>query len=99
MNIQEAQSQEEWNAFLLQSKHSPFLQSWTMGTVYEEILQTPVRLEARGNNGKITGICLGIVVPARRGKHIAVQYGPITESDSVACELLEECCKRAKELG
>jgi peptidoglycan pentaglycine glycine transferase (the first glycine) len=76
MHIQPATNATEWDGFLRGQRFSPFLQSWTMGEVYREIGQEPVRLEMR-EDGKITGICQAIIVPAKRGRHLMVQYGPI----------------------
>ncbi len=70
-----------WDAFLSRQQYRPFLQSWTMGDVYEAFGQTPIRLVAHDATGAIAGICLAIFVPARRGKHFAVQYGPILSDD------------------
>lgn len=72
-----AENRQEWDAFLKEQRFSPFLQSWTMGEVYADIGQEPIRLEVR-EDGKIVGICQAILVPARRGRHLMVQYGPIT---------------------
>lgn len=71
-----AASEGEWESFLTSQPWSPFLQSWTMGEVYRAIGEVPVRLEAR-DQGTIVGICQAIVVPARRGRHLAVMYGPV----------------------
>src|SRR5205085_6476237 len=79
MHVQVATNQTDWDAFLIAQQFSPFLQSWTMGEVYREIGQEPIRLEVR-DQGNIVAICLGIVVPAKRGRHLMVQYGPICDS-------------------
>ncbi len=76
MNVQTATNQAEWDSFLKAQRFSPFLQSWTMGEVYRDIGQEPVRLEVR-DDGNIVGICQAILVPARRGRHLMVQYGPV----------------------
>lgn len=47
-----------------------------MGEVYRDIGQEPIRLEVRDGE-RIVGICQTIVVPAKRGRHLMVQYGPI----------------------
>ncbi len=47
-----------------------------MGEVYADIDQKPVRLVAE-LNGVLQGICFAHVVPARRGKHLSVPYGPV----------------------
>lgn len=76
MNIQLATDPSSWDQFLRAQRFAPFLQSWTMGDVYNDIGQQPIRLECI-EDGKIQGICQAIVVPARRGKHLMVQYGPV----------------------
>src|SRR3989338_7104014 len=83
MNVTPATHPAEWDAFLRSQSFSPFLQSWTMGEVFRDIGQEPIRLEVR-ENGVIVGICLAIVVPARRGRHLMVQYGPIVSGERVA---------------
>ncbi len=76
MNIQLATDSAAWEHFLKSQRFSPFLQNWTMGEVYRDIGQEPIRLEMH-EGGVIAGICQAIVVPARRGRHLMVQYGPI----------------------
>ena len=76
MQIQNASDQRQWDTFVQAQPYASFLQSWTMGEVYREIGQEPIRLEAR-EDGKIVGICQAIVVPARRGRHLMIQYGPL----------------------
>ena len=76
MTIREATDQSTWDTFLRVQPWKPFLQSWTMGEVYRDIGQEPVRLIAE-ENGAVTGICFGHIVPAKRGKHLSVPYGPV----------------------
>jgi len=76
VHIAEAKAPETWNSFLCRQKFHPFLQSWEMGEVYREIGQEPVRLEIRDNE-KIIGICFGHIVPAKRGRHLSIPYGPV----------------------
>ncbi len=83
MIIEPATDQRLWDDFLTSQPFSPFLQSWTMGEVYRDIGQEPIRLWARDETD-IHAICQGIVVPARRGKHVMVQYGPIISDKRVA---------------
>ncbi|NLG06875.1 aminoacyltransferase, partial [Candidatus Peribacteria bacterium] len=71
-----ASNQATWDAFLATQTFSPFLQSWTMGEVYRDTGQEPMRLEIREGNTLI-GICQAIIVPARRGRHLAIPYGPV----------------------
>lgn len=76
MDIAPATDARAWDSFLTRQRFSPFLQSWTMGEVYRSLGQEPVRLEMREGND-IVGICFGHVVPARRGRHVSVPYGPV----------------------
>ena len=76
MNICHAQHQQEWDTFLSRQQYRPFLQSWTMGEVYNDVGQKPIRLEIR-EEGILVGICFALLVPAKRGRHLFVPYGPI----------------------
>jgi lipid II:glycine glycyltransferase (peptidoglycan interpeptide bridge formation enzyme) len=99
MQIAKANNAQEWDAFLTRQQFSPFLQSWTMGEVYRDTAQEPIRLEVR-ENGAIVGICLSIVVPARRGRHLAIPYGPVCErgKEKIVSDLLiGELTRVAKE--
>lgn len=78
MIISKSTNQEQWDTFLASQPFSPFLQSWTMGEVYKEVGEDSIRLEVRDGDA-IVGICQAIVVPARRGRHLAVMYGPILD--------------------
>ena len=78
MNISEATDSLAWDAFLRAQPWKPFLQSWTMGEVYRDIGQEPVRLIAE-RNGAVTAICFGHIVPAKRGRHLSIPYGPVLD--------------------
>lgn len=80
MTVELATDQASWDQFLSSQPYSPFLQSWTMGEVYRDCGQEPIRIEVRDGND-ITAICQAIVVPARRGRHLSVPYGPIISSN------------------
>lgn len=103
MTVSEATDQQAWDAFLSAQTYRPFLQSWTMGEVYRDTQQEPIRLEVR-EGGEITAICLAILVPARRGRHLMIPYGPIMRSTEYGVQstevfnlLLEELKRVAKE--
>jgi len=76
MDIKEATNQSEWDEFLSKQTYRPFMQSWTMGEVYRDIGEEPIRLEMREGE-KLVGICQALVIPARRGRHLVVPYGPV----------------------
>lgn len=88
MTVRPATDRMHWDAFVTANAFSPFLQSWTMGEVYREIGQEPIRLEAT-LDGKLEGVCQAIVVPARRGRHLMVQYGPLLHDPSALVPLLD----------
>ena len=94
MEIREATDSGAWDAFLSTQKYSPFMQSWTMGEVYRDIGEEPIRLEMIENN-QIVGICQALVINARRGKHLVVPYGPITDNRQPTTQLIEALKKEA----
>ncbi|MDB4978637.1 MAG: hypothetical protein JWM56_823 [Candidatus Peribacteria bacterium] len=96
MTIALATNQAEWDNFLVARQFSPFLQSWTMGEVYAELHQTPVRWIIKDGD-EVRGICMGLIVPARRGRHLSVPYGPVITDPSVLPELLEAIKQTAHE--
>ncbi len=98
MLVQPATDQRHWDEFLDRQRFSPFLQSWTMGEVCRDIGQEPIRLMAKDGDA-IVGICQGIYVPARRGRHIAVMYGPVTASVEIGTQLLQALSDHARERG
>lgn len=57
-----------------------------MGDVYRDIGQSPVRL-AITRDEKIIGICQALTVLARRGKHLAILYGPVLDETLTQEEL------------
>ena len=87
ITLTEAKNPQAWDAFLASQSYRPFLQSWAMGEVYKDIGQEPVRLIAE-EDGKAVGICYAHLVPARRGRHLSVPYGPVIE-----CKMQSEECK------
>ncbi len=76
MEIQLATDPQAWDAFIAAQPWKPFLQSWTMGDVYKDVGQEPIRLSAEDSKG-IRAICFAHVVAAKRGKHLSVPYGPL----------------------
>ncbi len=102
MEITSQTNEQEWESFLQAQPWSPFLQSFPMGEVYRRIGEEPVRLAVReGAGARIVGICQAIKVPAKRGKHLAVMYGPIlgevSDQRSVISLIVEELKKIARE--
>lgn len=95
MRIDIASDQAAWDAFLSTQTFSPFLQSWTMGEVYKRTNQEVIRLETRNGND-ITGICMAVVVPAKRGRHLSIPYGPVVDSLDTLPLFIEALKEEAK---
>lgn len=97
ITVRPATDRAAWESFLQGRPYASFLQSWTMGEVYRDIGQEPVRFEAV-KDGTIVGACQAILVPARRGRHLMVQYGPQLADDAALEPLVnavkEEATKR-----
>jgi lipid II:glycine glycyltransferase (peptidoglycan interpeptide bridge formation enzyme) len=91
MNLAQSTHPDLWNRFLADQPWSPFLQSFEMGEVYRAIGQQSVRVAVE-ENGALLGIAFGHVVPARRGRHIAVPYGPVL-SHTLPIERQKEVAK------
>lgn len=87
-----------WDAFLAAHPRASFLQSWTMGEVYRDIGQEPVRVLAE-DGGNVVAVCQAIHVPARRGKHLAVMYGPVGRSYDAGAALLDALRREARARG
>lgn len=96
MDIRPATDPKSWDAFLASERFSPFLQSWTMGEVYRSIGQQPLRFEVT-DEAKLTGICFGHIVPAKRGKHLSIPYGPVLKDTNALPPLIEALMQSAKE--
>jgi peptidoglycan pentaglycine glycine transferase (the first glycine) len=79
MHVTDTLEASAWDAFLSRQRYRPFLQSWTMGEVYGDIGQRPIRL-AVTRDERCIAICQAVVVPARRGRHLAVLYGPLFDA-------------------
>lgn len=104
MHIEETTDKQAWDDFLKAQEWSPFLQSFTMGEVYKEIGQEPVRLQIKEDN-TIIGTCFGHKVSAKRGVHLSIPYGPVIanighQKEQDAFRLLIDALKtRATDLG
>ncbi|MFH0851247.1 MAG: peptidoglycan bridge formation glycyltransferase FemA/FemB family protein [Candidatus Peregrinibacteria bacterium] len=96
MTVTEATDQQAWDFFLSRQQFRPFLQSWTMGEVYRDTQQEPIRLEVH-EDGEIVAICQAIVVPAKRGRHLSIPYGPLVSNQESLDVLLQELKRIARQ--
>ncbi|HLD71336.1 MAG TPA: hypothetical protein VI873_01830, partial [Candidatus Peribacteraceae bacterium] len=95
IRIEAATDQREWDDFLSRQTFRPFLQSWTMGAVEADTGEKPIRIVARDERG-ILGLAHCNLVPARRGRHLAVPYGPLGSAAALPM-LLEKLKEIAKQ--
>lgn len=88
--VHPASDSKRWDDFLTAQPYAPFLQSWAMGDVYSDQGQDPIRLELYEDE-TLRAICFAHIVPARRGRHLSVPYGPVIASqDPVEIERITE---------
>jgi lipid II:glycine glycyltransferase (peptidoglycan interpeptide bridge formation enzyme) len=80
---------QAWDDCLARQVFRPFLQSWTMGEVARSLGQTPVRLGVHDDAGRLRSLCLATLIPARRGRHLAVAYGPVGDPLDIPVLLAE----------
>ncbi len=97
-SVRPSTSPDAWDAFLARQRFRPFLQSWTMGDVYADIDQPPIRLEAIDAKGELAAIAFAHLVPARRGRHLSVPYGPVGDLAAFPA-LFEALAKAGREQG
>jgi lipid II:glycine glycyltransferase (peptidoglycan interpeptide bridge formation enzyme) len=98
MTIEQASNQQEWDGFLAAQQFRPFLQSWTMGEVYRDIGEEPIRLIARESDA-IVGICQAMIVDAKRGRHLVIPYGPIVGICNLQSAICTEIINALKDLA
>lgn len=79
MRCTEYSNKAQWEQWLKSQRFSPFLQSYTMGEVYESLGQTVYRFAVQDDTNAILALCQATLVNARRGRHLAVLYGPVIQ--------------------
>lgn len=77
MHISEQITEQEWEAFLLQQPHAPFLQSWHMRSLHKLTHEETHVIAMRDDAGTVQGVALCVVVRARRGHYLFLPYGPV----------------------
>lgn len=71
-------SKDEWEGFMTTHPEANFLHSWYWGDFHHELNHQIVR-NGFYKNGKLVGVLLAIVEPARRGRHLVVPGGPVID--------------------
>lgn len=76
-------SSAEWEAFIQTHPEANFLQSWLWGE-FNQRLDRKVYRQGFFENGKLAGVMLAIVEPARRARYLTVPGGPIIDWQNTA---------------
>ena len=98
MNIQIVESKQDWETFLQIHPEANFLQSWQWGEFQKALGKTVIRTGLY-KDGKLAGVFLSVVEPAKRGRYMTVAGGPILDlSDQQSFEaFVSEVSRIAKE--
>jgi len=75
MKISEISSEEIWESFLLGCEEKTFLQSWNWGEFNKKMGNKIWRLGVYENE-QLLGVCLVVLIKAKRGTFLLVQHGP-----------------------
>lgn len=77
MIIEEIQEKELWESYLLSSSDvPPFFQSWNWSLVQERLGNKVFRL-GMFEEKNLVGVCLAVLIAARRGKYLHLRHGPV----------------------
>ncbi len=97
IEVKPVTNQDEWAAFLAAHPESNFLQSWQWGEFHAALGKTIFR-QGFYQSGKLAGVMLSVVEPARRGRYITVPGGPILDwhNQSVVQAFTQEIRIQAK---
>lgn len=89
----------EWENFLLSRSRQPFFQSWNWGELQKNLHNDILRLGIYDNR-KFVGVCLAVIVNAKRGSFLHLRHGPVFVSfskkylDKLLYYLTQEAKKR-----
>ena len=76
MKLDIIEDKKVWEDFLLSQEYQPFFQSWNWGEVQERAGHTIYRL-GLFDGKKLVGICLAVLVNAKRGRYLHLRHGPV----------------------
>ncbi len=90
--------QSEWDQFVTDHDEANFLHSWQWGEFHTSRGRTVLRRGVYEGN-TLVGVYTGHVEPARRGKHLQIVGGPITNWSDIAATqaLFDDMKQQAKE--
>lgn len=78
ITVAPVQDKMEWERFVTDHPEANFLHSWQWGT-FNERLGRQVERVGIYKDSALKGVILGVVIPARRGRHIVEAGGPILD--------------------
>ncbi len=81
IQVKISENKAEWESFLLAQNHPPFLQSWNSAK-QEQLLGNESLKLGIYENSTLVGICLVLLVHAKRGKYLYIPYGPVLKNYS-----------------
>jgi len=96
ITIREILDKELWENFLAGHPEANFLHSWYWGEFQKQIGREAIRVGFY-SNGKLLGIMLSIVEPAKRARHLIMPGGPILDWNNK--ELTTSFGKEIRNLG
>ena len=76
ITVKNIENKKTWEDFILAHPEANFLQSWSWGEFHKALDKT---IDRKGfyQNGKLVGVMLSVIEPARRGRYLTVPGGPI----------------------
>jgi lipid II:glycine glycyltransferase (peptidoglycan interpeptide bridge formation enzyme) len=78
ITVEQVIDQAVWEAFIATQPEANFLHSWYWGEFHERLDHAVIR-SGFYDNGRLVGVLLGVVEPARRGRHLVIPGGPIID--------------------
>lgn len=99
LNLDIVKNKGNWENFLLTMFWQPFFQSWNWGEVQERIGNSVFRFGMYDKN-KLRGICLAVLVEAKRGRYLHLRHSPLlSHFEKQFDPFLAEIKVRAKDLN
>lgn len=78
VEVKSIEDKAEWEGFLAQHPEANFLHSWYWGEFHDRLNHPVIRIGFYKEE-QLVGVLLGVVEPARRGRHMVVPGGPILD--------------------
>lgn len=76
ITVKNITDKKEWEDFVLGKNGANFLQSWSWGEFHKSLGKN-INRAGFYDGGKLVGVMLSVVEPAKRGKYLTVPGGPI----------------------